>query len=120
MEDAAQELALSTPSSENKKTNKQKNPNQTKVVMERDGPNPAGAIPRRAGVSKAAPAHPSSPCFCSMYLLQGLRSGNAAPFCTQHRAAGCPDSTGEVSIQSQFPALDTSPLLAPRGVQLWA
>lgn len=130
MEDAAQELALSTQPSKNKKPNKQKNPSQTKVVMERDGPNPAGAIPRCAGVSKEAPADGSSqcePCFCSMYWLQGLGSENAASLFTQHGSAGCPDSTGDVPIQEHFPALAISTLLAAWGIhgatsgwpQLW-
>lgn len=85
MEDVTQELALSTQSSKNKKTTKQKNPNQTKVKSERDRPKPAGDISCCAGVSKAAPAHLSSPCFCETYLLVSLRSDNSASFFTQHK-----------------------------------
>lgn len=89
--------------------------------MERDGPKPAGAIPRCAGVSKEAPAHVSSqrePCFCSMFWLQGLGSDQSAPSFTQHSSAGCSDSPGGVSMQEQLPALDTSTLLAAWGAQL--
>lgn len=92
MGDAAQELK--------NKTNKQQKPSQTKVVMERDGPSPAGAVPHCAGVSKEAPAHLSSqrePCSCSMYWLQALASDSAAP---------SSPSTAQQGVQT---ALEVSP-----------
>lgn len=93
MEDAAQELALATQSSKNKKQTKEPKPNKGG-----DGRGWAKLSRSCAGVSRAAPAHPGrqrEPCFCSMDFLQALRADDAASSFTQHST----DSSGHVPIQ---------------------